>query len=118
MLDLSQEEMKSLANTEQGYDVRSVVVTDAEGKRYAAKVFMSNWSVRLFQETVPTQDYIGKLQEGARIHELPAEYQVWYCVMHDVIDGCKYGLKCLILQIGRNMVQEQCARCRIQLHLI
>jgi hypothetical protein len=76
LLDLSQEEMALLANIEQGYDVHSVVAIDAAGKSYAAKTFMSNWSVRLFQETLPTLDYIEKLREGARIHELPAEYQV------------------------------------------
>jgi hypothetical protein len=76
LLDLSQEEMKKLANIEQGYDLRSVVAVDAEGTSYAAKAFISNWSVRLFQETVPTEDYIEKLREGARHHNLPTEYQV------------------------------------------
>lgn len=76
VLDLTQEEMKSLANTEQGYDVVPVVVTGPDGRRFSCKAFSSNWSVRLFQETLPTEDYIGKLQEGSKIHELPAEYQV------------------------------------------
>jgi hypothetical protein len=90
MLDLSQEEMQTLANTEAGYDVRDVVVTGTGGKRYAAKTFMSNWSVRLFEETSPTQDYIGKLQEGARIHELPAEYQVGCFILH--VDAIRFLL--------------------------
>lgn len=77
VLDLTQEEMKSLANTEQGYDVVPVVVTGPDGRRFSCKAFSSNWSVRLFQETLPTEDYIGKLQEGSKIHELPAEYQAW-----------------------------------------
>lgn len=76
LLDLSQEEMDSLADIEKGYDVNTVVVTDPEGQRYEAKVFQSNWSVRLFEEGAPSQDYIGKLREGAEVHELPTEYQV------------------------------------------
>lgn len=81
VLDLTQEEMKSLAAIETGYDMRKVIVTGADGNQYAAKAFMSNWSVRLFNETLPTQDYIGKLQEGAQVHDLPADYQVQSCVL-------------------------------------
>ena len=55
--------------------VRTVVVTDPAGVRYPCKAFTSNWSVRLFKETMPTEDYIGKLQEGSRVHELSEEYQ-------------------------------------------
>lgn len=77
VLDLSEDEMKVLADIETGYNVREVIVTGDEGQRYVAKAFVSNWSVRLFQETVPTEDYIGKLREGAQFHKLPEEYQAW-----------------------------------------
>eukprot|EP00892_Ulva_mutabilis_P009562 jgi/Ulvmu1/6979/UM033_0037.1 len=77
VLDISEAEMRRLAGIEGGYDVKDVVVTTGDGTRYRAKAFITNWSVRLFDEGLPTHDYIGKLRAGAEHHSLPAEYQDW-----------------------------------------
>lgn len=76
VLDLSEEEMKRLAAIEGGYDIKDVLVTGDDGTRYRSKAFVTNWSVRLFDEGKPTHDYIGKLRTGAQQHSLPPEYQV------------------------------------------
>lgn len=76
VLDLSQEDMDRLTVTEGGYDVKDIVVTGPDQTSYRAKVFITNWSVKLFTESAPTHDYIGKLRAGAQEHNLPARYQV------------------------------------------
>lgn len=76
VMDLSNDEMKRLTAMEAGYDVKDVVVTSLDGTRYHSKAFTSNWSVRLFEESAPTHDYIGKLLSGAEYHSLPTQYQV------------------------------------------
>lgn len=77
VMDLSNDEMKRLTAMEGGYDVKDVVVTSPDGTRYHSKAFTTNWSVRLFKDTAPTHDYIGKLRSGADHHSLPAQYQDW-----------------------------------------
>ena len=74
--DLSREEFKRLQQTEGGYDVRDVFVSTAPGETTVAQAFVTNWSVRLFKETLPTKTYIGKLRTGASEFGLSAEYQV------------------------------------------
>lgn len=76
VMDLSTEEMKRLAAMEGGYDLKDVVVASPDGTRYHSKAFTTNWSVRLFEESAPTHDYIGKLRSGAEHHSLPNQYQV------------------------------------------
>lgn len=75
-MDLSEAEMKRLSAMELGYDVRDVIVTAADGTGYRSKAFITEWSVRLFEESAPTHDYIGKLRAGAEQFNLPSKYQV------------------------------------------
>ena len=74
--DLSAAEMRLLAATEGGYDVRPVLVSTGGGDTAEARAFFSNWSVRLFAETRPTALYIGKIRRGAEEFGLSAAYQV------------------------------------------
>jgi hypothetical protein len=74
--DLSEREMRRLAFTEGGYDVRDVLVETADDVTVQAKAFKSNWTVRLFHETQPTRLYIRKICSGAADFGLSAAYQV------------------------------------------
>jgi hypothetical protein len=74
--DISVEEMRKLNFIEGGYDVRKVFVSTAENEMAEAQAFMSNWSVRLFEEAKPTAQYIGKIRAGAEAFNFSPEYQV------------------------------------------
>ena len=87
--DLSDAEMRSLALTETGYDVRDVLVDTGDGVTVLARAFFSNWSVRLFRETLPTKLYIGKICSGAADFGLTDEYQV--CALRQLVKGSICG---------------------------
>jgi hypothetical protein len=74
--DISAEEMRKLTLNEGGYDVGKVLVTTAEKEIVEAQAFMSNWSVRLFEETKPTALYISKIRAGADAFNFSPDYQV------------------------------------------
>lgn len=76
VMDLSKADMDRLSMMEAGYGVKDVHVTDADGTQWSCKAFVTDWSVRLFEEGLPTHDYIGKLRSGAEAFDLPAHYQV------------------------------------------
>ena len=74
--ELPTAEMRTLSFIEGGYDVRDVLVECGDSSVAQAKAFMINWSARLFEESVPTKDYIRKLRSGAADFGLSDEYQV------------------------------------------
>ena len=76
LYELSTAEMWALAAMEAGYDVETVRVDAGSGVAYEAQAFVTNWSLRLFDEAPPSQRYIGLIREGAEHHRLPAEYRV------------------------------------------
>lgn len=77
VLEISSQDMERLGDREQGYMVQDVAVLAETGDLYISKAFMSHISWRLPQEVRPPAEYLNSLQQGARLHNLPMEYQAW-----------------------------------------